>query len=64
MYQNLDTDFDFAGCQGRIKSASGYIYLLAVSDVSQKNVEQDFIASSTMAAKFITCYEASNHGIW
>ena len=46
-----------------MKSTSGYIYLLAEGVVSWKSAKQYLIASSTMAAKFIACYEASNHGI-
>ena len=29
-----------------------------------ESVKQTLIASSTMEAEFIACYEASNHGIW
>ena len=29
-----------------------------------KSCKQTLIASSIMAAEFIACYEASNHGIW
>ena len=32
--------------------------------VSWKSAKQSLIASSTMAAEFIACYEASNHGVW
>ena len=38
--------------------------MLARRVVSWKSVKQTLIASSTMEAKFIACYEASNHGIW
>ena len=58
------TDSDFAGCQDSMKSTSGYIYLLAGGAVSWKSAKQSLIASSTMAAEFIACYEASNHGVW
>ena len=47
-----------------MKSTSGCIYLLASGAISWKSAKQSLIASSTMAAEFITCYEASNHGIW
>ena len=43
---------------------SGYIYLLARGAISWKSAKQTLIASSTMAAEFVACYEASNHGIW
>ncbi|RVW93740.1 Retrovirus-related Pol polyprotein from transposon TNT 1-94 [Vitis vinifera] len=48
----------------RRRSTSGYIFMLARRVVSWKSVKQTLIASSTMEAKFIACYEASNHGIW
>jgi len=56
-------DSDFAGCQDSLKSTSGYIFILAGGAVSWRSVKQTLIASSTMAAEFVTCYEASNHGI-
>ena len=58
------SDSDFAGCQDSRRSTSGYIYLLAGGAISWKSAKQTLIASSTMAAEFIACYEASNHGIW
>jgi hypothetical protein len=58
------SDSDFAGCQDTMKSTSGYIYMLAGGAVSWKSAKQSLIASSTMAAEFIACYEASNHGVW
>ena len=70
-YQKLDqlkiieySNFDFAGCRDSMKSTSGYIYLLAGGAISWKSVKQSIVASSTMAAEFVACYEASNHGIW
>ncbi|KAK2355204.1 hypothetical protein QL285_092633 [Trifolium repens] len=58
------SDSDFAGCQDSKRSTSGYIYMLAGGAVSWRNAKQTLTASSTMAAEFIACYEASNHGIW
>ncbi|KAA0042350.1 Retrovirus-related Pol polyprotein from transposon TNT 1-94 [Cucumis melo var. makuwa] len=58
------SDFDYAGCQDTLRSTSGYIFKLARGAVSWKSAKQTLMASSTMAAKFIACYEASNHGIW
>ena len=70
-YRKLDqleiigySDSDFAGCRDSMKSTSGYIYLLTGGAISWKSVKQSIVASSTMAAEFVTCYEASNHGIW
>ncbi|KAK8944130.1 hypothetical protein KSP39_PZI007676 [Platanthera zijinensis] len=58
------SDSDFAGCQDSRKSTSGYVFMLAGGAVSWKSTKQSLIASSTMAAEFIACYEASNHCIW
>ena len=55
---------DFAGCRDSMKYTSGYIYLLVGGAISWKIVKQSIVASSTMAAEFVACYEASNHGIW
>ena len=55
---------DFVRCQDRMKSTSGYIYLLARGAISQKSAKQTLIASSTMAEEVIACYEPSNHEIW
>jgi len=43
---------------------SGYVYMLAEGAISWKSVKQTLIASFTMAAEFIACYKASNHGMW
>ncbi|RVX00778.1 Retrovirus-related Pol polyprotein from transposon TNT 1-94 [Vitis vinifera] len=58
------SDSDFAGCLDSRRSTSGYIFMLVGGAVSWKSVKQTLIASSTMEAEFIACYEASNHGIW
>ena len=58
------SDSDFAGCQESRRSTSGYVYLLGGGAISWKSAKQTLITSSTMAAEFIACYEASNHGIW
>ena len=55
---------DFAGCIDSRKSTSGYIYLLAGGAISWKISKQALIASCTMAAEYIACYEASNHDNW
>ena len=58
------SDSDFARCQDSRRSTSGYIYLLGGGAISWRSAKQTLIASSTMAAEFVACYEASNHGIW
>ena len=58
------SDADFAGCQDSRKSTSRYIFMLAGGAISWKSVKQTLVASSTIEAEFIACFEASNHGIW
>ena len=58
------SDSDFAGCQDSRRSTSGYVYLLGGGAISWKSAKQTLITSSTMAAKFVTCYEASNHMVY
>ena len=54
----------YVGCQDTLQPTLGYIFKLADGVVSWKSVKQTIMDSSTMAAEFIACYEASNHGIW
>ena len=58
------SDSNFTGYQDSRRSTSGYIYLLAGGVISWKSAKKTLIASSTMAAEFVACYEASNHGLW
>ncbi|XP_052288601.1 secreted RxLR effector protein 161-like [Citrus sinensis] len=58
------SDSDFARCQDSRRSTSGYIYMLAGGAISWRSAKQTLVASSTMAAEFVACYEASNQGIW
>jgi hypothetical protein len=58
------SDSDFAGCQDSRKSTSGYIYLLAGGAVSWRSAKQTLVASSTMAAEFVACYEATGQAVW
>ena len=58
------SDSDFAGCLDSLRSTSGYIFMLAGGAVSWRSAKQTLTTSSTMAAEFVACYEASNHGIW
>lgn len=58
------SDSNFGGCEDSRRSTSGYIFMLAGGAISWKSAKQTLKASSTMAAEFIACYEASHHGIW
>jgi len=55
---------DHAGCFVSGKSTWCYVYMLAEGAISWKSVKQTLVASSTMEAEFVACYEASNHAIW
>ena len=57
-------DSDFRGCIYSKKSTSGYVFLLAKGAISRKSAKQSVIASSTMEAEFVGCFEAANHGLW
>ncbi|XP_077232610.1 secreted RxLR effector protein 161-like [Tasmannia lanceolata] len=59
-----NSNLDFAGCLDTRKSTSGYVFLLPGGAISWKNVKQRLIASSTMEAEFIACYEATMQALW
>ncbi|XP_054795501.1 secreted RxLR effector protein 161-like [Prosopis cineraria] len=58
------SDSNFGGCQDSNKSTSGYIFLLAGGAVSWRSAKQTLTTSSTFEAKYVVCFEASNHEIW
>jgi len=55
---------DFVGCIDSRKSTSGYIFMLAGGAVSWKSAKQTLIASSTMEVEFVSCFEATSHGVY
>lgn len=57
------SDSDFAGCPDSLKSTSSYVFLLAEGAVSWKSVKQSTVASSTMHAEFVACYEATMQAV-
>ena len=57
-------DSDFAGCVDIRKSTSGYIFLLFGGAISWRSTKQKLVASSTMEAKFVACYEATTQTLW
>ncbi|XP_059461813.1 secreted RxLR effector protein 161-like [Corylus avellana] len=66
-YKNVDylevmgySDLDFAGCKVSRKSTSKYVFMLAGGTISWKSTKQTIIASSTMEAEFIACFEATS----
>ena len=71
MYRRANTlevigysDSDFAGCVDSLKSPSGYIFMMAGGAVSWRSAKQTLIATSTMEAEFVSCFEATLHGVW
>ncbi|KAL0431343.1 UNVERIFIED_CONTAM: Secreted RxLR effector protein [Sesamum radiatum] len=58
------SDSDFAGCVDSRKSTSGYIFMIASGAVSWRSAKQTLVATSTMKAEFVSCFEATSHGVW
>nr|XP_048331620.1 secreted RxLR effector protein 161-like [Ziziphus jujuba var. spinosa] len=58
------SDADFAGCVDSKKSTSGYIFMLASGTVSWRSAKQTLTATSTMEVEFLSCFEATSHGVW
>ena len=58
------SDSDYAGCVDSRKSTFGYIFLLAGGAVSWKSGKESIIATSTMEAEFVACFEATVHALW
>ena len=57
-------DSDFTGCVDSQNSTSGYIFMLACGVVSWRNAKQTLIATSTMEAEFVSCFEATPYCVW
>ncbi|CAL9098155.1 unnamed protein product [Musa textilis] len=71
MYRHTDnfdvigySNSDFAGCVDSRKSTSGYIFMMAGGAISWRSVKQTLTATSTMEAEFVSCFEATSHGVW
>nr|CAN75760.1 hypothetical protein VITISV_037421 [Vitis vinifera] len=58
------SDSNFDGCVDSRKSTSGYIFILANGAISWRSVKQTLTATSIMEVGFISCFEATSHGIW
>ncbi|WVZ58790.1 hypothetical protein U9M48_009020 [Paspalum notatum var. saurae] len=52
-------DADWVGCKDTKKSTSRYVFTLTRGVVSWKNCKQSIVASSTMYAEIIACFEAT-----
>ena len=55
---------NFVGCVDSRKSTLGYIFMLASGAVSWRSMKQTLMATSTMEAEFVSCFEATSHGVW
>ncbi|XP_051127356.1 secreted RxLR effector protein 161-like [Andrographis paniculata] len=71
MYRQTDvlemigySDSDYVGCIDTQKSTSGYVFMLAGGAISWRSTKQSITATSTMEAEFVSCFEASSHGVW
>ncbi|XP_075106883.1 secreted RxLR effector protein 161-like [Nicotiana tabacum] len=58
------SDSDFAGCIDIRKSTFGYMFQLAEGEISWKSAKQSVIATSTIEAEFVACFEATIHALW
>ena len=58
------SDADFANCLDSRKSTSGFVFMLVGGAISWKSAKQSLIASSTMEAGFVACFEATNQALW
>ena len=57
-------DSDLAGCVDSMKSTSGYIFTLAGGAISWKSSKQKIVASSTMMAEYLACFEATGQAVF
>jgi hypothetical protein len=58
------SDADYAGDKDDRKSTSGYVFTLAGEAISWRSSKQELVATSTMYAEFIACYEATGQVMW
>ena len=70
MYRQTDnlnvigySDSDFIGCVDSCKSTSGYIFMMVGGAISWRSVKQTLTATSTMEVEFVSCFEATSHGV-
>ncbi|XP_075098057.1 secreted RxLR effector protein 161-like [Nicotiana tabacum] len=56
--------FDFDGCVYSRKPTLGYTFMLAGGAISWRSPKQTLTATSSMEAEFVSCFEATSHGVW
>ena len=71
MYRRTDnlevvghSDSDFAGCVNSRKSTSGYVFMFTSGAMSWRSNKQNLTTTSTMEAEFVSCFDATSHGVW
>ncbi|RDX64092.1 hypothetical protein CR513_57389, partial [Mucuna pruriens] len=71
MYAQIDdleviaySNSNYAGYVDSPKSTSSYICMLASGVVSWRSAKKTLAATSIMEAEFISCFEATSHGVW
>ncbi|WKA00179.1 hypothetical protein VitviT2T_018563 [Vitis vinifera] len=57
-------DSNYTGCINSRKSTSGYVFMLAGGAISWRSAKQTLTAISTMEVEFMSCFEATSHGVW
>ncbi|XP_039048878.1 secreted RxLR effector protein 161-like [Hibiscus syriacus] len=58
------SDSDYVGCSDTQKSTFDYVFLLTDGVVSWKSGKHIVIATSTMEAEFVACFEATVQLLW
>jgi len=58
------SDSDFTRFVDTRKSTLGFVFLLAGGAVSWKSAKQSVVATSTMEAEFVACFEATIQTNW
>ena len=58
------SDSNFASYVDSHASTSDYIFILANGAISWRSVKQTLTTTFTMEAEFISCFEATSHGVW
>ena len=58
------SDSNYVGYTDTRKSTSGYVFMLAGGAISWRSATQSLTATSTMESDFVSCFEATLHGVW
>jgi hypothetical protein len=58
------SDSDFVGCLDIDRSTSGYVFKLACVVISWSRYKQTVMASFTIYAEFVACYEVVGQTMW